>query len=112
MNSKVRLFRNNIIAVAVGIGTFLAPHIVRADPPTLRDIIVKITSLIQLASILLGGLLVVAFVWGIARFILNVGGSDKRAADKQYLFWVVVAMFVMFGVVGLVTILQNTLLNG
>ena len=88
----------------------LFPLVSFAAPQQLRDVIVEFTSIVFKASLLIGAFLMVAFIWGIGRFILNVGGSEKRAVDKQYLIWVVLVMFVMFGVVGLVTILQNTLL--
>jgi hypothetical protein len=77
---------------------------------TLGDIVKTLALLAKSAAEVVGALFVLAFIWGIARFILNAGNSEQRTEDKLYLFWVVVALFVAFSVWGFVAILQQTLL--
>ncbi len=72
-------------------------------------------SLMQLFANVLGGVIgvlymaaFVAFFWGISLFILNTDDDKKRSEGKAWMFWSVIALFVMITLWGLVSILVNT----
>ena len=50
-------------------------------------------------------LALVFFLWGMTVFILNAGSEDKRAEGKQKMLWGIIALTVMFGIWGIVSIL-------
>lgn len=51
-----------------------------------------------------------AFVWGVANFFFFHGGEEKaREEGKQFIFWGIIGMVVMFSVWGFVNILLSTL---
>ena len=53
-------------------------------------------------------LAVLWFLWGIFRFITNVGDPDKRKEATGMILWGVVGLFVMVSVWGLVNILVRS----
>lgn len=72
-------------------------------------------SLMQLFANMLGSVIgvlymvaFVAFFWGIGVFILNTNDDKKRGEGKAWMFWSVIALFVMITIWGLVGLLVNT----
>jgi hypothetical protein len=72
-------------------------------------------SLMQLFADLLGSFMgvlymvaFVAFFWGIAIFILNTNDDKKRQEGKAWMFWSIIALFVMITIWGLVKLLVDT----
>ena len=55
-------------------------------------------------------LALLAFFWGVIRFILNINrGADSKEAGRGVLVWGVIALFVMVSIWGIVRFLQDTL---
>lgn len=51
-----------------------------------------------------------AFVWGVANYFFFHGGEEaKRAEGKEFIFWGLIGMVVMFSVWGFVSLLLSTL---
>jgi hypothetical protein len=72
-------------------------------------------SLMQLFANMLGSVIgvlymvaFVAFFWGIGVFVLNTNDDKKRGEGKAWMFWSVIALFVMITIWGLVGLLVNT----
>lgn len=72
-------------------------------------------SLMQLFADLLGAVMGVlymaafaAFFWGIVLFIFNTDDDYKRQEGKNWMFWSIIALFVMITVWGLVGLLLKT----
>jgi hypothetical protein len=61
--------------------------------------------------ILVAGALLV-FLWGLARFIMNVGSEGKSEEGRNLMTWGLIALFVMLSVAGLIKFLQSALLGG
>lgn len=57
---------------------------------------------------LLFALALVAFIYGVVRYVVNATDSTKREEGRQFMIWGIVALFVMLSVWGLVGILSNT----
>lgn len=50
------------------------------------------------------------FVWGIANYFFIHGGDDKKRAEgREFAFWGIIGMAVLFSVWGFVNILLSTL---
>ncbi|MDD2657551.1 MAG: hypothetical protein PHD04_02735 [Candidatus Pacebacteria bacterium] len=51
-----------------------------------------------------------AFVWGVMTyFFLNGGNEDKRSEGRQFIFWGILGMVVLFSVWGFVNLMLSTL---
>ena len=50
------------------------------------------------------------FVWGVANYFLFHGGDEgKRAEGREFAFWGIIGMAVLFSVWGFVSLLLSTL---
>lgn len=65
--------------------------------------------IIQPAMLLLFGVALLVFVWGVVQYLwgLNVKGKDA-AEGKRHMIWGIVGMFIMFAAVTILRVLQNT----
>ncbi|OHA58539.1 MAG: hypothetical protein A2571_02065 [Candidatus Vogelbacteria bacterium RIFOXYD1_FULL_44_32] len=106
--------KHKILFSSLGLGTYLAPLVVlaQAAPPasevSLGGLLTKFTtSLVNPAVGILMTLAVVAFFWGLVKYIYSAGaGKDE---GKMIMVWGVVALFVMVSVWGLVAIIKTTI---
>jgi len=55
----------------------------------------------------LSALAVVIFLWGIVEFILGADSEQKREAGKKHLAWGLIGLVIMFGVWGIIAVIQN-----
>lgn len=62
---------------------------------------------IQSLTVIVAGLALLFFFWGLAKFILNAGDENARQSGKQIMIWGVVALFVMVSVWGIVVIMRQ-----
>jgi hypothetical protein len=53
-------------------------------------------------------LALLAFFWGLVRYIWNSGDAEAQAAGKGIMIWGIIALFVMVAVWGLVGVVANT----
>ena len=49
------------------------------------------------------------FLWGLMRFIFNLGSEAKTEEGKNLMIWGVISLFVMVAVWGLVRFIQSNL---
>jgi uncharacterized membrane protein len=75
---------------------------------TVTDIIFFMINLINQAVVLVVGLALLFFFWGVAMFVLNSDDVEKRAQGKSHIMWGIIALFVMLFVWQIVNILANT----
>lgn len=69
-------------------------------------VIGEVLGVIGILNPILIGLSVLAFFWGLAKFILNSGNKDGIATGRDYMLWGVLALFILFSVrtiIGLVS---------
>lgn len=62
--------------------------------------------------ILLSGLAVLYFVWGMVTFISKSGDEKERTEGKQKMIWGLIALFVIVAMWGIVAVLRDTFLGG
>lgn len=63
--------------------------------------------LVGLAIPVVFGLAILAFFWGIFRYVFSQSGEDKREG-KGIMLWSLVAVFIMVSLYGIITVLQVT----
>ncbi|MDO8471266.1 MAG: hypothetical protein Q7S49_01515 [bacterium] len=75
-----------------------------------KDLIRAVGGLINPLIAILVGVALLAFFWGLAKFIFHVGGDEKAVDDgKRIMKWGLVALFVMVSVWGIVIFIQKAL---
>jgi hypothetical protein len=96
------------ILLIVFIGLLL-PAIAFAARPlnSFTDLILIFIDLIIATLPLIAGLALLAFFWGMAKFILKAGSEDGREEGKQVMKWGIVALFVAVSLFGILTFLYN-----
>lgn len=77
-------------------------------PETLEDLIFTLTDIASFVVPVLFALALLAFFWGLSKFILNAGNEEKRNQGKQTLIWGSIALFIIFSIWGILFMLQNT----
>ncbi|MEX0932474.1 MAG: hypothetical protein WDZ61_01080, partial [Parcubacteria group bacterium] len=78
----------------------------------MRVLIQSLIELIAQLTIVVAGLALLAFFWGLAKFIFRVGG-DENAVDegRRIMTWGIIALFVMMSVWGIIRFLQSDFLG-
>lgn len=85
---------------------FLTPILVGAE--TFRTFAGSIIDLLNKVANLVIGLALLAFVIGAVKFIATAGDEKGRETGKQLMVWGILAIFLMFAIWGVVSIIQNT----
>lgn len=57
-------------------------------------------------------LALVAFFWGIAKFVLAAGNAEKREEGRKIIIYGIISLFVMITLVGILSFLQATFFGG
>jgi hypothetical protein len=76
---------------------------------TLQEFIFSVGDLISGMFGLLIGIALLVFLWGLARFIMNMSSEGKAEDGRNLMTWGLVALFVMVSVWGLVRFIQSNL---
>lgn len=76
-------------------------------PGNFTDVVLIFVDLILAALPLVAGLSLLAFFWGLAKFILNAGSEQGREDGKQVMKWGILALFVTISIFGILTFLYD-----
>lgn len=89
----------------------LSPTVVFAQVPasTIGNTIAQVSALVQYAVSLLLSVTAPLFLWGIVKFIANIGDEGARKAGKHLMVWDIVALFVMVSSWGIIGYVQQSL---
>ncbi|MEX0932473.1 MAG: hypothetical protein WDZ61_01075 [Parcubacteria group bacterium] len=79
-------------------------------PTNFSDLVRIIINLINPLLILIAGLALLAFFWGLAKFIFRVGGDEKAVDEgKRLMVWGLIGLFVMVSFLGIISLLYDDL---
>lgn len=79
------------------------------QPRNLTELVEVLVDLLNLAVPVATLLAFVAFVWGIAMFILNADNEEARTKGKQVMIWGIIALLVIATIGGILEVLRQTL---
>lgn len=48
------------------------------------------------------------FLWGLVKFLWNVGEGGDQTEGKQHMLWGLIGMFIMVSIWGIITLIDNT----
>lgn len=75
---------------------------------TLATLVAQIISVINLLVALLGSVALMIFVWGGVRYLFKSEDTGKQA-QKEFLGWSLVALFLIVSVFGILQLVQGVL---
>ncbi len=75
---------------------------------SVKDLIGRIVSIIELIIPVLIGFAVVVFIWGIVDFIIHANNEQKKTKGKMLMTWGIVGIFAMVSVWGIVEVLHSS----
>lgn len=58
--------------------------------------------------ILLFGLALLLFLWGVLRFITGMESDEARTTGRRHMIWGVIGMIIMFGVWAIIGVIRGT----
>jgi len=94
------------LGMAVPTRAFAAACYFAGTPQNFRGLVCLFIDLISTAIPIVGGLALLAFFWGLAKFILNAGSESGREEGKEVMKWGIIALFVMVSIWGIIYFLQ------
>lgn len=91
-------------SIFLSIGLLLPAVVFAVDTPrNFTQLVLIFVDLILAALPLVAGLALLAFFWGMAKFILKAGSEEGREEGKQIMKWGIVALFVSVSIFGILT---------
>ena len=102
-----------IILPAFSATILTLPLIVSAQLSGTGGLIDQAGTLVNQLTILVAGVALLVFFWGLAKFILKIGGDAKAVAEgKQLMIWGVIALFVMVSIWGIIYFIGGEIFGG
>lgn len=99
--------KHTLLAAAL----LLTPIIVfgqAGETKTFGDLVNRALTLVNPVILLIMGLALIFFLWGLAKFIYKSGDEKSEDEGKQIMIWGITALFVMLSVWGIVELFQYT----
>ncbi len=81
--------------------------IAEASVQTLMDSINRVV--INPLIILLFGLAVVYFIYGLTKYLISPDNEEVRKSSKSHMLWGIIGMFIMVSVFGIINLIINTI---
>lgn len=78
---------------------------------TFGDIVDQLVGVINTAIPVVAGLILLAFFWGVFKYVFSSADSTEKGKGKEIIIWGLVALFVAFSIWGLVAVLENTIVR-
>jgi len=69
----------------------------------------RVISLVSRIVPILAGIALIAFFWGLIKFIVSADSEEGRKAGKNIMVWGVIALFVMFSIWGILVFVGRSL---
>ena len=77
-----------------------------AQAQGVQQLISRFDNLLSGVPVVIFGIALVFFLWGLAKFILVAGDEKKIQEGKNLMIWGIVAIFVMVSIWGIIRALQ------
>lgn len=86
-----------VLLLATPVTTFsqTSPLDLNAAGTTFYNVLDYINDTLRLLNPVLFAIAFVVFFWGLSKFILNSGNKDAVEKGKEYMFWAVLALFIL-----------------
>jgi hypothetical protein len=99
-----------VSAAFIGVGAYLLPVLAFAqnnpELGNLESLLKAIGRLVNLATPIVIGLALLAFFWGLVKFIFASSDDDKKSG-KSFMIGGIIALFVMVAIVGIIKFIAS-----
>lgn len=95
--------------LVVAVSLFVVPFVASAQFDNLKNLIDGLGDVVNIATPVIIGIALIAFFWGLAKFIFSAGDEEKRENGKHIMIWGIVALFVMVSIWGIVRFIGEAL---
>lgn len=75
---------------------------------TLKTLIEGLACLISLAIPVIASIALLAFMWGVFQFYIQLDNADKRKEARNTILWSILALFIIFTLGGIVAVFTST----
>lgn len=94
--TKLKIFFPGLITfIPVLSSAQVSPIDLNAAGTTFYDVLDYINDTLRLLNPVLFSMAFVVFFWGLSKFVLNSGNKDEIEKGKNYMFWAVIALFIL-----------------
>lgn len=100
------------ILASGSLALIFSPSIAFAALGGTYGLITSIRGFIDLLIVIMAGLALLVFFWGLVKFISKAGDAKAVDEGKTLMIWGVIALFVMISVWGIIRFIQGELLPG
>lgn len=83
----------------------------KTTPENFKDFVCILVDLVKLTIVFASSSAVLAFIWGLSKFILASGSEEKIADGKWIMKWGVIGLFIMFSIWGVVQVITTGILG-
>ncbi len=90
----------------------ILPIVVKAQLTGIESLIERLGFSVRLLTIVVAGIALLAFFWGLVKFIFAQGSETSKAEAKKIMGWGIIALFVMTSIWGIVYFIGDELLPG
>lgn len=80
-----------------------------ADFNGIKDLLEAFGRLVQTMTLVVAALALLAFMFGLMKFIFRAGDPGKKAEGKSIMIWGLIALFVMVSIWGIIAFFQRDL---
>jgi uncharacterized membrane protein len=74
-----------------------------------KELISAVMFLVSIVIPIVAMLSLGLFFWGLARFVYHADNADSREEGRRLMFWGIIALFVMFSIWGIVSLISSDL---
>jgi phosphate starvation-inducible membrane PsiE len=78
-------------------------------PNNLTELVNHIIGILNPLIVVIAGLALLAFFWGLAKFISKAGDAKSHADGKNLMIWGIVALFLMVSFLSIIQFFQSDL---
>lgn len=75
----------------------------------IETLVQSIGRIIDLAIPIVASIALIAFFWGLAKYIFSAGDPEKQKEGRGIMIWGVIALFVLVSIWGIVGFISNAL---
>jgi len=100
--------KKSIIALSLFVA-LVTPSIAFAQLGNVLGLVGTSQVIINMAIPIVFAIALLAFFWGLAKFINNSGSEEKKAEGKNLMIWGVLALFIMASIWGIVIFIGDAL---
>jgi len=89
---------------------FATPFIALAGAAeTIITLVGQLGSIVSSLIPIMTGIAILAFFWGLAKYVFAAGDESRKAEGKNIMLWGGIALFVMFSIYGIIRTVQSSL---